>query len=194
MPMLEGFMLLPMHLLVRFQLWDDVLRLPQPDAGLLLMNTHWRYARAVAFAKKGDVGKAEQEYQQFLVVRATVAADATCGLNLASNVAAVAEPVIVTALQAAVAAEDRLSYNEPKDWISPVREMLGGVLLRSGDYAGAEKVFRADLLKNPKSGRSLFGLAESLKGQGKSRAAAQARRQFAAAWRQADIKLTVADL
>jgi tetratricopeptide (TPR) repeat protein len=208
MPMLEGFMLLPIQLLLRFRRWDEVLRLPQPEPSFLLMNTHWRYARAVAYANKGQIAEAEQELEKFHAVRATVPASARCGLNLASDVAAVAEQVMigqialakkdtasaVDAFTKAIEAEDRLSYNEPKDWISPVREMLGGVLLRSGDAAGAEKIFRADLKKNPKNGRSLFGLSESLKAQGKTREAAAVRRQFALAWRTADTKLSVGAL
>ena len=46
--------------------------------------------------------------------------------------------------------------------------MLGGILLREGNAAEAEKVFRADLEKNARSGRSLFGLRESLKSQKKN--------------------------
>ena len=63
-----------------------------------------------------------------------------------------------------------------------------------GNYAEAEKVFRADLERNRHSGRSLFGLMESLKAQKKSDAAAVAQREFETAWKNADTKLTVADL
>ena len=39
--------------------------------------------------------------------------------------------------------------------------------MHSGDYAGAEEVFRADLQRNIRNGRSLFGLMQSLKAQKK---------------------------
>jgi hypothetical protein len=66
--------------------------------------------------------------------------------------------------------------------------------LRRTSFAAAEKVFRADLEKNPGNGRSLFGLLESLKAQGNNRAAMVARRQFASAWKNADTKLGVGEL
>jgi len=83
---------------------------------------------------------------------------------------------------------------EPKDWYIPARETLGGVLLRSRLYADAEKVFRADLERNARSGRSLFGLVESLKGQGKTYDAQMVELEFQEAWKNADTKLRVEDL
>jgi tetratricopeptide (TPR) repeat protein len=94
----------------------------------------------------------------------------------------------------AVEAEDALRYDEPADWQLPVREALGGALLASNDYAAAEQVFRAALERNPRSGRSLFGLVESLKGQGKQAAAAFVQQEFDAAWKNAEVKLRAADL
>jgi hypothetical protein len=58
-----------------------------------------------------------------------------------------------------------------------VRESLGGLLVRMGNYAGAAELFR-DLDRNKRSGRSLFGLMESLKAQKKNSAAAAAQREF----------------
>lgn len=79
-------------------------------------------------------------------------------------------------------------------WFQPVRELLGGFLLRNNDYAEAEKVFRADLEKNKHNGRSLFGLMESLKAQKKADAAATVQREFDNAWKNADTKLAVQSL
>jgi tetratricopeptide (TPR) repeat protein len=100
----------------------------------------------------------------------------------------------VELLRQAVALEDGLAYDEPPGWYLPVRESLGGVLLANGKYAEAEKVFRDDLERHPRSGRSLFGLHESLKGQGKTAAARSVLREFQTAWRNADTRLRVEDL
>jgi Flp pilus assembly protein TadD len=97
-------------------------------------------------------------------------------------------------LQEAVTIQDSLKYGEPPDWFFPVRESLGGALLRSGNAVEAEKVFRADLDRNPRNARSLFGLRESLKMQKKDYDAQFVNRQFADAWKHADMKLTVAQL
>ena len=79
-----------------------------------------------------------------------------------------------------------LHYGEPPDWLLPVRETLGSVLLQNGAAAEAEKVFRADLERNPRSGRSLFGLAASLKAQQKEYAARLVQLEFQQAWKRAD--------
>ncbi len=100
----------------------------------------------------------------------------------------------LTHWQRAVAAQDRLSYDEPPDWYYPVRESLGGALLRADRAAEAEAVFRADLERNPRNPRSLFGLAESLAAQKKTADAAWVRAAFESGWREADTRLTLADL
>jgi len=93
-----------------------------------------------------------------------------------------------------VAAEDALHYMEPADWFLPVRETLGALLLRNGDEAAAEAVFRADLERNRASGRTLFGLAAALKAQKKDYAARLAQLEFERAWKQGDTRLTLEDL
>jgi hypothetical protein len=50
------------------------------------------------------------------------------------------------------------------------------------------------LERNRRSGRSLFGLTESLKAQKKDYAAALVQREFESAWKNADVKLSVPDL
>jgi hypothetical protein len=94
----------------------------------------------------------------------------------------------------AVAAQDALNYAEPPNWYYRVRESLGAALLLSGDAAAAEQVFRADLKENPRSGRSLFGLLESLKAQGKQDAARWIEAEFKTAWKDAEVQLKVMDL
>ena len=69
--------------------------------------------------------------------------------------------------------------------------MLGGALLSFGDGVNAEKVFRAELEKHPRNGRALFGLAESLRKQGKESASKMVDVEFQRAWQDADTKLTV---
>ena len=74
------------------------------------------------------------------------------------------------------------------------RESLGRALLANRDPAGAERVFREDLARNPDNPRSLLGLSESLKSQGKTEEAGEVRKKFEAAWKDADGKLTLDDL
>lgn len=208
MPMVEGFLIIPAQLMLRFHKWDEILRLPEPEASRVQYKLNWHFVRAFAYAQKGDVIRAEEEHRKFAQLKGKLPAQAMAGLNKASDVATVADHILAAqiamakkedqaaddAFRRAMATEDALSYDEPPDWILPVREMYGGMLLRRHDYAGAETAFREDLKINRNNGRSLFGLALSLRGQGKTREAARVDRQFIRAWRHADTKLTMADL
>src|SRR5207248_282021 len=100
----------------------------------------------------------------------------------------------ISKLQDAVTVQDSLNYGEPPDWFFPVRESLGAALMADGNAPEAEKVFRQDLLQNPRNPRSLFGLSESLKAQKRDYDANFVDKQFQGAWKNADMKLTLANL
>jgi Flp pilus assembly protein TadD len=89
----------------------------------------------------------------------------------------------IAMLQEAVATQDTLKYDEPADWFFPVRESLGAALLMNGDAAGAERVFRADLERNPRNPRSLWGLRQTLLQQKRDYDAGFVQKQFEAQWK-----------
>ena len=89
---------------------------------------------------------------------------------------------------------DELPGVETVDLI-PLVESLGRVLLETGRNNEAEAAFRAELARRPRGGRALFGLAESLRRQGKTRAAELVDLEFKAAWKNAEkVELRVEDL
>jgi tetratricopeptide (TPR) repeat protein len=119
-------------------------------------------------------------------------ADKTLAARIASAQGRVDEAVAL--LREAAKREDALNYTEPPDWINHAHEMLGGVLLKAKRYAEAEEAFREDLRRHPRSGRSLFGLMQSLSAQGKEYDARLIEQQYKTAWRNAEAKLKVEDL
>lgn len=214
MPMLEGFALTPLLVAIRFRQWDGVLKAPEPAKEQSIHRTIWHFGRGLAYAHRKNAAAAEKELAAFRALQQSLPKDAPYGERnsaasvlvipekmLAAQIALAQKPgdvsVAVELLQEAVRAEDGLNYIEPADWYLHVRETLGGVLLRAGKAKEAEKVFRADLERNRRNGRSLFGLMHSLEKQGNDHAARQIRQQFEAAWRNADAtgkKLRVDDL
>jgi tetratricopeptide (TPR) repeat protein len=209
MAMLEGFMPTPILIQVRFRRWEEILRSPAPDTKQAITTAIWHFARGMAQAAAGNVTEAEKEREAFTAARKSLPADAMFSpRNHASAVFPMPEGLLaakialargdkekaVELLRAAVQAEDEINYMEPSDWYLPVRETLGGLLLTTGDPGEAEKVFRADLARNARSGRSLFGLAESLRRQGKNYPAGLIDAEFQSAWKNADTKLRAEDL
>ena len=95
----------------------------------------------------------------------------------------------IAALEHAVALQDGLAYMEPPPWYYPVRQSLGAVLLESERAADAERVYRTDLLHNPRNGWSLYGLSQSLRVQGRDAEADWAEQGFRNAWARADVEL-----
>jgi len=87
----------------------------------------------------------------------------------------------------AVETQDQLPYTEPPFWYYPTRHTLGRALLTSGDAAGAEAVYRADLQQYPRNGWSLFGLIQALTAQGKD--ATEFQKRFDTIWAQTDVSL-----
>lgn len=188
---------------VRFGLWDEVLKEAQPPAQLKYTTGIWHYARGMAQLRKGNVAEAQKELAQ-LNTLATSDEMAKLGLlsfSTAGQLLTIANHTLegeiagaqgdaaaqIKRLEEAVALQDALPYIEPPAWYFPVRQALGAALLKAGKPAEAEAVYREDLRQYPKNGWSLFGLAQSLKAQGKDNADVQ--KQFADAWAHADVTL-----
>ena len=102
------------------------------------------------------------------------------------------QPAAISLWRQAVATVDRAAYDEPPVWFYPLRESLGGALLLSNNAPDAERAFRDDLVKHPRNARSLFGLKESLTRQQKD--TTWVEQAFDAAWKQADVQLSIEGL
>jgi hypothetical protein len=100
----------------------------------------------------------------------------------------------IAKLREAVAVQDTLKYDEPADWFFPVRESLGAALLMTGDAPGAEKVFRADLERNLRNPRSLWGLQQALLLEKRDYDAGFIKNQFDAQWKGRSESLKLDDL
>jgi tetratricopeptide (TPR) repeat protein len=205
MAMLEPFGAKKLFVLLRFARWDDVLKLPEPDPKWTLLAALSHFGRGVAHAALGHSTEATHERAAYVDARNRIPAETDWGYNKARSVLAVTDFVLdawiaraatddtaaIAAWQHAVAAEDALAYDEPPDWFYPTRESLGAALVRTKRFEEAERVFREDLVRHPKNGRSLFGLWQSrvLRGQN----AVDLERQYKDVWKHADVALDLSD-
>ncbi len=209
MPMLDFFLMTPIWVDARFSKWTAILARPEPAKELMATHAMWRYSRALALTGEDKIPDAEKELALFKAEAAAFPPDAMFGeQNKAKDVLGIAEQVIEARIaaakknndeavlhwQKAVAIQDTLYYTEPVDWYYPVRESLGAALLAAGKAQEAEQVFRVDLKKNPRNPRSLYGLMEALRMETREADAAWVEKEFNAAWKNADSKLTLAIL
>ena len=71
-PFADGFMAMPLEVLMRFGRWDEILAEPAFPDFVPISRSLQHYARAVAHAAKGDVPAAIAEQAAFLEARARV--------------------------------------------------------------------------------------------------------------------------
>lgn len=200
----EYFGPMRLEVLVRFGRWDEILAVPEPAESRPISRAMRHAARAIAYAAKADPAAARVEQRAFAAARGQVPAEAFFGNNAAGTILDVAEAMLdgeillregrdeegLARLREAVRREDLVRYDEPPDWIIPVRHALGAALMNLGRYKEAEQICREDLKKWPDNGWSLYGLGRTLQHLGREAEAAPVLKKFDQVWAQADIQLT----
>jgi tetratricopeptide (TPR) repeat protein len=202
----EGFVAMPLEVMVRFGLWDEILAEPDQYVDYMPFTRAFHHAaRAVAYAAKGDAANARKAQSVFLERARLVPKEDSLGNNSCETILGIVTPMIegeilvaedkiesgIEQLRAAIKEEDTLKYDEPPGWLIPVRHSLGAVLMKQRRFAEAEQVYRDDLARLPENGWSLLGLAESLREQKKNEKEAKVTKaNFQRIWAKADFKIT----
>src|SRR6476660_4501738 len=206
----EGNVAMPLEVMVRFGLWDEILAEPEHYTDKMWFTRAFHHAaRAIAYAAKGDTVSARKAQSVFLERAKLVPKEDFVSNNSCEALLAVAIPMVegeiliaegkidsgIEQLRAAIQKEDALKYDEPPGWLIPVRHSLGAVLMRQQRVAEAEQVSRDYLARLPENGWSLLGLAESLRKQKKNPDEfAQTQAKFKKVWAKADLTITTSCL
>jgi tetratricopeptide (TPR) repeat protein len=206
----EGNVAMPLEVMVRFGLWDQILAEPEKYTDKMWFTRAFHHAaRAIAYAAKGDTAKARKAQIVFLERAKLVPKEDFLSNNSCEALLGVAIPMVegeiliaegkidsgIEQLRAAIQKEDALKYDEPPGWLIPVRHSLGAVLMKQKRFADAEQIYRDDLVRLPENGWSLFGLAESLRRQQKNAdEVAQTQTKFKKVWAKADLTITTSCL
>ena len=204
----DGILPLPIEVLVRFGRWDDVLAEGESPGGLPISKVKRLFARATALTALDRLDEAEHERAAFREATAALAHDTFVGNNSAAAIMAIASRVLdgemaarrkqwdvaIALLREAATLEDQLRYDDPPDWLQPVRHSLGAVLLNAGRPAEAEAAYREDLVRYPENGWSLFGLEKAQRAQERTVDADAVHVRFVAAWADADVLISASCL
>ena len=198
-PMLQEMVPYYALTLTTFGRWDDVLAEPLPPSDIRMPLAMAYYARGVAYAAKGQLAEARTALDTVKAIDTATPADAPEKTPISIAPHALMGEIAtrrgefdegIAHFRKALKIEDAGLYFEPPKWYYPIRESLGAALLKAGQSAEAEAIYREDLKRFPENGWSLFGLAAALRAQGKSAEAAAVDRRFSKAWSAADVKLT----
>ena len=182
--------------LARFGRWEDILELP--TTGVSFAGAILSYARGLAQVRTNRVADARESLvaveaeiqvtedfrrgQMLRLARAILAAEIdVAGQDFDSAVR--------TIELARVIETDSIGYNEPEDWILPLRQVLGAMLLDAGRALEAEITYRGELEAHPENSWSLYGLHLALSAQGKTDEAAEILARFHRAWERADVRI-----
>lgn len=157
----ESYLSMEPHILIRFGMWEEILKLELPEDRELRCTkvAMIEYAKGLALSALGRVEEAERQRETFLAAKARVPES-----RLLHNVRVVDLLEIASAmlegelayrkgeyaaafdhLREAVRLDDALPYDEPWGWMQPTRHALGALLFEQGHLEEAERVFRQDL-------------------------------------------------
>jgi len=211
---LEGFVPMKLHVLIRFGRWPEIIATPLPtDPELYCMTTAMtHYAKGVAFAATGQVGRAAEQRTLFTAATGRVPESRTLFNNTGRDILAVAGAMLdgeleyrkgnydeaFAGLRHAVELDDGLPYDEPWGWMQPARHAYGALLLEQGRVTDAEAVYRADLglddtlarsSQHPGNVWSLHGYHECLTRLGKREQAGIVNQQLKIAAAYADVPI-----
>jgi len=187
----ESYMSMKPHVQVRFGKWRDIIAEPLPADPVLHSNlvATLHYAKGVAHAALGEIGKAEEERAKFRAAKDKVPPTRLLHNNTCRDLLEIASAMLdgeieyrkgnfdaaFAHLRRSAELDDRLPYDEPWGWMQPTRHALGALLLEQGRIEEAEAVYREDLgiagnlarsSIHPDNLWSLRGLAECLERRG----------------------------
>lgn len=211
---LEWFIPMPLHVMIRFGRWQEIIGQPMPgDTDLYCVTTTTlHYAKGVALAATGRIEEADAQRALFTAALARVPESRRMHNNVAIDVLAVADEMLAGELEyrrgshdiafahlrRAIDLEDSLAYDEPWGWMQPVRHALGALLLEQGRTEEAEAVYRADLglddslpraLQHRENVWALHGYHECLMRLGKHELATMIKQRLDLAMARADVPI-----
>ena len=152
--------------------WAEIAAWPAPDPKKPNANLTYRYVRTLAALARGDDASVARE-------RAALGAAMTAmgKNNFYAPVAQLLDARIAFArgdrdkAYALIGSCFDAVADYPTEvfapWYYPAGEWLGAMYLKSGDPAGAEAAYRAELARTPNDARVLFGLSEALTQEGR---------------------------
>jgi len=158
---LEAFLAVRPHILIRFGMWEEILRFELPEDKLLycVTTTTIHYAQGVAHAALGNVAEALESRVQFRKALKLIPETRYDYPNKCVDTLRVGEAMLAGEieyrrenyseafrhLEESISLDDNLIYSEPWGWMQPTRHAYAALLLEQGRVEDAATVYAADL-------------------------------------------------
>jgi tetratricopeptide (TPR) repeat protein len=195
--------MVPVLAMIRFEDWDGLRKIPAPAENHIYASLLWHFGRGMAYCNQDNIAEASKELGviEQLSTNPTLAqpyvpfSPAIDGAMIASYLlrGAIAlhekqESPAIRNFELAVAKENAMVYNEPRDWLLNPKNFLANAYGSTGNWAAAEKVYRMDLKDNNENVWSLAGLYKSLLKQRKKNELNKVRLRLTRAAAVSDMK------
>ncbi len=188
--------------MLRFGRFDEILALDDPPDGGI-QRGFWDFARGYAYLRHDEPGRASVYLERVRRAAEKTPTSETFRGHSAADLLGVVGGILeseilrdegdheraVEVLEAAIAVEDGLRYDEPEPLNFSARHWLGDHLLELERYEDAERVFEAALADHPHNGWSLFGLEAALRAQNRADEADAVQIRLNEAWARSDTWL-----
>lgn len=194
MPHLVSYANIPLEVYLYFNKWNEILAHPL-QSKVASVQAYWHFSRAMAYASLGDLDSAKKEKVLMDQFQVQIMPVEEIAKNPASKVLELAGIMLdatishanknnyeyIDNLKKAIAAQDKLNYDEPPAWYIPMRQVLGFAYLEQQQYPEAQAAFEKTLKTLQRNGRTLYGLSKSLKAQNRTMDAYWVEREMTAA-------------
>ncbi|KAL2862499.1 uncharacterized protein BJX67DRAFT_366143 [Aspergillus lucknowensis] len=212
---MEFFKAVRVHVLIRFGMWDELLRLdPLEDKELYCVTNVMRhYGKAIAYAATSQLEQADREREAFHAAAIYVPPTRLDFPNKITVILKVASAMLdgeieyrrgdydtaFRRLRDAVMLEDELPFAEPWGWMLPARHAYAALSLEQGKVEQAAQAYAEDLGLVPTPGRAhqhpnnvwaLHGYHECLGLLGRHAEANIIKKQLVLALAEADVEIS----
>ena len=212
---MEFFKAVRVHVLIRFGMWDEIIKLEQPEDKELycVTNVMRHYGKGVAYAATSRLEEADKERELFKSASRLVPPTRLDFPNKITDILKVASAMLdgeieyrrgdyetaFKRLADAVALEDELPFAEPWGWMLPARHAYAALSLEQGRVEQAAQAYAEDLglyhtpkraHQHPNNVWALHGYNECLELLGRHGEANIIKKQLSLALVGADVDIT----
>jgi len=204
-PAVQYIYMTPTFINIHFSKWDALVEMKKPAAHHVYANIIYHLGMGASFAAIDNLSKSKEHLkllQKFMGDKSLTlpfgpfsppAEGAKVANELLQGFILMKENDLqkaITHFSKAASIEEKMVYNEPRDWLLNPKQYLGAAYSKAKQWRKSENTFKKDLNQNAQNVWSLFGLHQALAAQNKKIEANIIKKQLEIATEKTDVKFT----